>query len=206
MQLLLLRHGQPARLKGGHQVDPPLTELGHAQAEWLSRRMAEEKPDVLISSPLTRALQTGAPTADKLGLPIQEIADIAEVDGDANEGGYIHIEDIRAQGGDAWAAFLRDPIGTMGGDEAHFKQRVLRGFSAILEDYKDAETVAVFTHGFPINALLSHVLGLTSISRFIPAHGSITRLGGRSTERMVVISVNETGHFPVHGLSVEGRS
>ncbi len=199
MQLLLLRHGQPARLPDGHQVDPPLTELGHAQAEWLSRRMAEEKPDVLVSSPLTRALQTGAPTAQKLGLPLHEVADIAEVDGDANEGGYIHIEDIRAQGGDAWAAFLRDPIGTMGGNEAHFVERVMRGFSSILSDHAGAQKVAVFTHGFPINVLLSQVLGLSSISRFIPSHGSITRLGGQSTARMVVISVNETGHFPVGG-------
>ena len=54
--------------------------------------------------------------------------------------------------------------------------------------------VAVFTHGLPINIVLSHALGLDSITRFLVGYGSITRLRRHSDGRYGVASINETGH------------
>src|SRR4051812_4510435 len=61
----LIRHGQSTfnhayELTGvdpGH-IDAPLTELGHAQVEDARRAMEGVPVDLVIVSPLTRALQT----------------------------------------------------------------------------------------------------------------------------------------------------
>jgi len=197
MHMILARHGEPARLKGQDAQDPPLTDRGHGQARQLGVRLQTEAPDVLVSSHLKRAQQTAEPTSSTLGKDVVLIPALAEVDADGAD--YVHVEDLRATGGETWAAFLRDPITTLGGDEAAFKARVLAGFEALLETYRDADRVAVFTHGFPINIILSHVLGLDEITRFLPAHGSITRLAGSHIDSLVVLSVNETGHFAAEG-------
>jgi broad specificity phosphatase PhoE len=76
-RLWVVRHGQSAGnvaraeadLEGrerialaGRDVDVPLSELGHQQAtalgHWFSKQSQEDRPDVLLSSPYVRALQT----------------------------------------------------------------------------------------------------------------------------------------------------
>jgi broad specificity phosphatase PhoE len=52
--------------------------------------------------------------------------------------------------------------------------------------------VAVFTHGLPINLVLSHALGLPRLTHFPPHYGSLTRLHGRRPDALNVVSVNET--------------
>jgi broad specificity phosphatase PhoE len=75
--MILLRHGQSEfnlhftatrRDPGIH--DPKLTELGHAQAEAAAEALAGERITRIIVSPYTRALQTAAPVARRLGLPV----------------------------------------------------------------------------------------------------------------------------------------
>jgi broad specificity phosphatase PhoE len=195
MQLILLRHGQPLRREGNDEANPPLTELGHRQAEILSSHLARERPQILISSPLMRARQTAVPTQKRLGIPLLIEDAVAEVDAEGAQ--YVHVEDLRTAGGETWAQFLRDPIATLGGDEASFRSRVLNGFDSILKSNSEQGCVAVFTHGFPINILLAHILGIDEITRFLPAHGSITRISGRSIDNLSIVSVNETAHFPM---------
>ena len=197
MQLILLRHGEPARdshaSQNGKPVDPPLTEKGHAQANALATTLADESLDVLVMSPLLRARETAAPSEARLDLAAATLPGVAEVDG--NGAGYVHVEDLRRKGGEAWAAFLRDPVGALGGNEAEFRSRVLDALASIMTTHKGAERVGVFTHGFPINVILAHILGIDSMLRFMPAHASITRVVGSTPDRMAVISVNETGHL-----------
>ncbi|MED6337342.1 MAG: histidine phosphatase family protein, partial [Actinomycetota bacterium] len=62
MEIVLVRHGQPEWVKGGlNVVDPPLTDLGHRQAERLADVLEGESFDEILVSPLTRARQTAAP-------------------------------------------------------------------------------------------------------------------------------------------------
>ncbi|MCQ2195389.1 MAG: histidine phosphatase family protein [Paludibacteraceae bacterium] len=61
VKLFLTRHGQTEwnvekRMQG--QMDSNLTDLGRKQAEALGKRLADEKIDVIYSSPLGRALDT----------------------------------------------------------------------------------------------------------------------------------------------------
>lgn len=75
--MILLRHGQSefnlhftATRRDPGVIDARLTELGHAQAADAARRLAGEGVRRIISSPYTRALQTAAPLARALGVPV----------------------------------------------------------------------------------------------------------------------------------------
>ena len=75
--MILLRHGQsefnlhfgPTRRDPGI-IDPKLTELGHAQAAEAAQHFANERITRIVTSPYTRALQTVAPIAKALGVPV----------------------------------------------------------------------------------------------------------------------------------------
>ncbi len=75
--MILLRHGQSEfnalftetrRDPGIH--DPKLTPLGHEQAEAAAAALRHEGITRILASPYTRALQTAAPIARALGVPI----------------------------------------------------------------------------------------------------------------------------------------
>ena len=190
MQLILVRHGVPDNAHTRTASNPGLSEEGWLQARQSCARLGQEPINAIYSSPLLRAVQTGQPLADQLDMPIRELAEIGEVDDGVDV--YVSPEAIRAAG--EWEEFLRDPIRYYGHDEAAFRARVLTGFERILAE--DAgRRVAVFTHGFPINILLSHALKLPRITHFTPRNGSITRLTGQRLDALQVLSVNETSHF-----------
>lgn len=75
--MILLRHGQSefnllftATRKDPGIPDPKLTQLGHEQADLAASALANEGIRRIICSPYTRALQTAAPVARALGLPV----------------------------------------------------------------------------------------------------------------------------------------
>ncbi len=75
--MILLRHGQSefnlaftaTRVDPGI-VDPKLTPLGRQQAEQAAEALAGMGVRHIVASPYTRALQTAAPLARRLGLPV----------------------------------------------------------------------------------------------------------------------------------------
>jgi broad specificity phosphatase PhoE len=76
--MILLRHGQSefnlhfsaTRRDPGIQ-DPKLTPLGHQQAEAAAEAIAAaQEVRRIVASPYTRALQTAAPLARRLGIPV----------------------------------------------------------------------------------------------------------------------------------------
>ena len=107
---------------------------------------------------------------------------------------YRSTETLRAEGGEAWLRFLADPIGYLGGDPASFREDVLAALGATVAKESPSARVAVFTHGLPINIVLSHALGLDSITRFLVGYGSVTRLKHFGGGQYGVASINETGH------------
>jgi probable phosphoglycerate mutase len=68
VEFVLIRHAQPEWVRNQlNVVNPPLTELGHAQAERLAKALDGESFDELYVSPLVRARQTAAPVLVALG-------------------------------------------------------------------------------------------------------------------------------------------
>jgi probable phosphoglycerate mutase len=183
MQIILLRHGRP----DGGGSDPDLCDLGRKQAQEVSAALLESGISRIVSSPMRRALRTAEPTAEALGLDISVVDGLAEADRFAAS--YRSVEDLRNDP-EAWSRFLADPIAFLGGDAATFKRGVLQAIGSLLTNSK--AKVAVFTHGLPINVVLSHALGLARITHFVPHYCSITRLNGDSIDDLSVVSVNET--------------
>jgi broad specificity phosphatase PhoE len=193
MQLILVRHGQPDVPTSGHTGNPPLTERGHEQALHAAYALRRHRIDRIISSGMVRADETAAPLASALSLPIDIVADLGEVDRWGGE--YASIDAIRHKGAEEWSKFLSGPLAYFGVDPVKFRSETLEAFASVLNGGEE-KTVAIFTHGFPINLLLSHALGLKDEARFVPSYGSLTRLAGKSVDALTVVSVNESGHIP----------
>ena len=73
-RLLLVRHGQSswnAESRWQGWADPPLSELGEAQAAALAERLARWRFDGVVSSDLERARRTASIAARSLGLPVE---------------------------------------------------------------------------------------------------------------------------------------
>ena len=86
---MLWRHGQTVwnaehRFQG--QSDIPLDETGQAQAERAARLLAALRPDLIVSSDLTRAAATAAALARLTGLEVALDKDLRERHGGCWEG------------------------------------------------------------------------------------------------------------------------
>jgi broad specificity phosphatase PhoE len=73
--ILWVRHGQSTwnvldRLQG-HELSPPLTDLGREQAQEAAEALADRGVVRLLSSPATRALETAEIIAAHLGLEVE---------------------------------------------------------------------------------------------------------------------------------------
>lgn len=74
-RIILVRHGQSEANLSRHfaagRTDAPLSALGRKQAKRLADHLiANEHIDAVYASPLSRAIDTVRPTAERLGLPI----------------------------------------------------------------------------------------------------------------------------------------
>ena len=193
MQIILVRHGHPMVPTSGPTTNPPLSERGHMQARCVAEALGSEAIEAIWSSGLQRADATAEPLARALGLKIQSLPGLGEVDRDGSD--YANIEMIRQKGKAEWQRFLAGPLEYFGKDPSQFRAETLEAFGHILESGLTGK-VAIFSHGFPINILLSHILGLNHDARFAPSYGSITRLSGHRLSSLTVVSINETGHVP----------
>lgn len=191
MKLTLVRHGRPDEDDAVRPHDPPLRADGRRQAQAVAALLAAEGVTRVVASPQLRAHQTALPLAARLCLPVHTVDGWAEAD--RHLARYRSTETLRAQGDAEWARFLADPLRYLGADPDAFRAAVLGALQQSIAGDGDAH-VAVFTHGMPINVVLSHVLGLSKIIHFQPGYGSVTRLRARDAERIGVVSVNESGH------------
>jgi broad specificity phosphatase PhoE len=188
-KLILVRHGMPDE---GHLLqpqDPPLNDTGERQAARIAERLAGEGICRIVSSPQRRAWNTAAPLAGRLGLSVELVEGLAEVDRYTDR--YRSPETIRKECPERWDDFQKSPARFFGRDEDEFRTGVLRALAAIVADPK-ASTIAVFTHGMPIKTLLTHILSLTPPAKFAIGHCSVTRIAGESIDSLRVESVNET--------------
>ena len=74
-RIVVLRHGRTgwnAERRYQGQADPPLDEVGQAQAVEVAALVAAMRPDLLISSDLARARQTAEQVANLSGVPVRQ--------------------------------------------------------------------------------------------------------------------------------------
>ncbi|WP_141807992.1 histidine phosphatase family protein [Nocardia bhagyanarayanae] len=192
MQLILVRHAQPVRVSNAAgPADPELSEVGREQAERVPGALSQHRIARVLSSPQRRARETAAPTAAKLGLPVEIVDGLAEYDRDLPA--YIPIEDAKLEFRDTYdrikAGYLPEQI-----DGPAFVHRVREVATEIAANTDPADTVLAFAHGGVINVLLQEVLGLPRPLTFPIDYCSITRILFSRTGRRTAATVNENGH------------
>ena len=175
LTVLLVRHGQSewnaAGLMQGQTAHPALTELGHRQAATAARELAAARPGALISSDLTRAVQSAQHCARTTGLPLRTAEALREQ-------GYGVLEGRPSR--ELWDLVdWTDPHWSAEGGEslAQLHARVA-GHLAELRADPPAEVVALVTHGDTIRAVQAVVAGRgpAEMPAVTPHNGSVTRL------------------------------
>jgi broad specificity phosphatase PhoE len=194
MELVLVRHALPVRIDAtpdGRPADPQLADLGRTQAQRLLEALRHDHVAALYSSPAARALETAAPLAEAMCLPLGIEPGIAEFD--ASDTSYVPVEELRAANDPRWQALVRGDLLHAGVDPVAFRNRVVAGVEGIISRHP-GERVVLFTHSGTINAYCGHVLGQQRAMWFAPDYASVSRIGAARDGRRGVISLNETTH------------
>ncbi|MHB1487308.1 MAG: histidine phosphatase family protein [Acidimicrobiales bacterium] len=171
--LILLRHGQTEANASGQYLgrsDPPLTELGRAQARALAPVVAGAAR--VVSSPLVRATQT----AESLNLGIPLDIDDRWVEMDYGLLDRAPLGTIDEEVARRWR---RDPDYAPGGGEslAQVSHRVRRACEELTEEAARHHVVVV-SHVSPIKAAVAWALGVGDevAWRMFLALASVTRI------------------------------
>jgi broad specificity phosphatase PhoE len=183
--ILLARHGQtdfnapPTRIQGS--LDPPLNELGRAQARELAELVAGENIAKLYSSDMQRARETAQIVGERIGLEAVIEPRVRECGWGAWEGRL--VEDIAREEPDNWEAWLR------AGEEFAFPSAPgkpgeslvdhMARTTAALDEVRRGELPAlVVCHGGTIRVALAarDARGLDAYHEFHPRNGQLVRL------------------------------
>lgn len=156
-RLMLLRHGQTelsVNRRYSGRGNPPLTELGRAQADAAARYLGEQGGvSAVISSPLQRAHETAAAAAKVLGLDVTVDDDLIETDFGAWEG--LTFGEAVQRDPELHGRWLRDTSITPPDGESFdaVARRVRRARDRIVAEH-GGSTVLVVSHVTPIKTLL----------------------------------------------------
>jgi len=181
--LYLVRHGRTASNVAGllhGSTDVPLDDHGLAQAHRIADRFAELPPvDVLVSSPLSRALTTATIIGARIGRTPSLMPELVEIDFGRIEGVAVaRLVEEYPEVAAGLADLDDDEIGWPAGEKrGAFHRRVYAAFLAILAEYHD-HRVAVVAHGGVIGSILAGVHGVNpnDWSRFHVHNCSLTHL------------------------------
>ena len=184
MDLILIRHGEPD-ITVDDLSDPPLTELGHRQAQATAEFLSSTHLDAIYVSPQRRAQQTSVPLLGQRG--VAPITDERIAEWDYEHDSYVPpwIDDVMTRE-EAIARFqaMQTP---------EFHARVAAGMRDIIVN-NPSRVVAVVCHGGVIGSLLNDIL--QADGRFGPNHASITRVSANRRGTRSVISYNEHHWIP----------
>ncbi len=175
MHLFLIRHGQSHAnkrrdlVRTSAQMNAPLTDLGHTQAESMATWMKSKVTtlDALYSSTLLRARETAAQLERAYGMQ-------AVLDDRVREGGYCYSsgkpieDDLLPMNKHAdyhrkpFTPFAAEPEGV----ESFFDMRQRVGsFLHMLLETHPGEVVAVVNHGWVVNTFMDLIFNVGSYRR-----------------------------------------
>lgn len=169
--ILLARHGETEwNLDGRFQghADPPLNDLGRAQAHELAERLAGEPIAAVYASPLRRALETAQIVGDRLGLPVATADGLREVDVGSWSG--LTRAEIAGRFPEGYARWLEYGPGWDDGETYERMGERVMGALGEIAGRHPGEQILVVTHGGPIRAVQAYALG-------IPHHEARRRAG-----------------------------
>ncbi len=161
----VFRHGETdwnreRRCQGHTNTD--LNEKGKEQAALLAQKMLDFPLDIIVSSDLNRALNTGMLVAEKKGIPLIVDPRLREMSyGEAE--GLLYEETIRTYGAELWQRFQtftkeNDHISFPGGETRKIARD--RFFQVMLELIEKTEhkNIGLSTHGGALRNILHSFL------------------------------------------------
>lgn len=162
-KLILVRHGETvwhAEHRYAGSSDIALTDAGLQQAENLAAWATKHRPDVLVSSTLSRSWRTADAVAQATGLEHWTDGGLNEVDFGKGEG--LTMEELYEKYPDAAAAFeaapARSPMPS-GEPGAIAVARALKVLARIIRD-TDGGTALVVTHGTLMRLVMCTLLSI----------------------------------------------
>lgn len=196
MEIVLIRHGQPEWVRDGlNVVNPPLTDVGHQQAELMASALADEHFDEVLVSPLVRARQTAAPLYERLDRAeviddwLEEIRDPGW-HGTPAEKAEQYYRELRSRPVDErWRGLdegesIRDFVDRIRlGASLFLRERSIERLDHPLPVWSIAapdKRIAIVAHAGTNTVVINHLLGLDPTpwewDRFVLGHASISRL------------------------------
>lgn len=216
-ELYLIRHGDA--LPGpefvipedGEGNSPPLTPLGHRQAEALSRWWSDKQFDALYSSPLRRTRETAAPFAEIRAMKIIIEDDLREVefriDGKnhgEHPGDELSLAEMKIRYDEAVRKVSEEGRwSVLPGSESseHLRERVTRALTTIAANHP-GDRVAVFAHAGVINVFLAVILGQERDLLF-PFHNTSVTIVRCQGQRASLVAFNDISHLREFGVRLE---
>jgi len=192
VELIIIRHALPESDKRDDgPADPPLSPLGLRQAEATADLLATESVDHVVTSTMQRAIQTGRPLADRLGLTPERLEGLKE--SDYRRSSYTPVEEMDADH-EVIREFLDDPLSMFADGYEAFRDRITAALDAVVAGNR-GRTVAVFCHAMVVGVYLQTLLGLNDPFTVMADYCGITRVAASSSGIRSVRSFNETGHL-----------
>jgi len=193
--VLLVRHGETAWNREGRiqgWAPTPLTDRGREQARQVGAHLADRGVDRVVASDLRRTKETASPVVRATDAPITFDRGWRERSFGVFEGMLAdelfgsHPEyDVFEIG---YAAATEAPEN--GESIVDTRERVLDAVDRLVDDCDGGETVAVVTHGGPVQTVVSNLQGLDIVEAIETLHVencSVTEVGVHSAPELVAV-------------------
>jgi broad specificity phosphatase PhoE len=176
-RLILIRHGQTEWNATGRwqgQADPPLNDLGRAQARQTAQELISHDIDVLISSDLARARETAEIIGVAIGLPVQLEPRLREINLGDWQG--LYSDEIRARWPDEMKTWIESPLAIRPPHGESIRELAARVWAAVddlVTRYPD-KCVGIVAHELPIASIIVHTSGipLERLREYIPRNAA----------------------------------
>jgi probable phosphoglycerate mutase len=158
-KVVLLRHGRTAwnaehRFQG--RADPPLDDVGRAQAWEVAGIVVAMRPDLLVSSTAARAMQTAEIIGEATALPVRGESHLVERGLGHWEG--LTMDEVAARYPDEYEEWAAGQDVTRRGGET--REQVAARASTVFAQLPPAHLTVIVSHGATIMALTNGLLGL----------------------------------------------
>lgn len=199
-QVYLARHGQTdynkERRMQGRGIDSPLNSLGWQQAEAIASYLSDKNVTQIISSSLTRAIESATPMANQSSLTVKSFADLDEMDFGELEGKLIfEVKEELQYLQEQWSSsdvLVKCPGGE---NPVQVFERANKAIQEILNE-SEHEVILFVLHGRLLRILLSNWLGmgLKNMHKIDHENGAINHLEWESGT-FKVSELNKTDHL-----------
>lgn len=160
-KVVFLRHGETEwnvqdRMQG--QSNSKLTEVGISQAQAAAGKLASQKYDIIVSSPLSRALETAKILAERLNIS-EMVTDAYLMERNLGVLQGLTVEETKSKFPYLWDSdgkFIADATIPNAESLEEFLHRISMGLEKLQETSR-AKSVLVVTHDGVLHALISHI-------------------------------------------------